>query len=102
MEIKGTDLADLKTGVQRLEALPQAERPDKSGGGNVNPDSDRIEFSVRGREISQLDELIRSTPDIREAKVEQVRIAIQNGTYDIKAELIADKILGGKLLDEVF
>lgn len=101
MEIDGSNpLAITKANAQRIETSP----PQHSQGRNVgsSPESDRIELSIQGREISQLDELIRSAPDIRESKIEQVRRSIEAGTYNVKAEMIAEKIIGGALLDEVF
>ena len=101
MEINGTNpLMSLNKNVQRLDAAQQTERTRKGCGGQ--PDSDRLELSVRSREISHLDELIRSTPDVREERIEEVRRSIENGTYNVKAEKIAEKIIGGNLLDEVF
>ena len=102
MEINGTNpLIGLDNSVQRLETSQQSEpAPKKSG--EERSDSDRLELSVRSREISHLDELIRSTPDVRESKVEQVRKDLENGTYNVKAEKIAEKIIGGNLLDEIF
>ena len=100
MEINGTNpLIGINNDVQRLEASPQSERSQKSG--KEQPDSDRLELSVRSREISHLDELIRSTPDVREARVEEVRRELESGTYNVKAEKIAEKIIGGNLLDEI-
>ena len=52
--------------------------------------------------MQHLDDLIRSTPDIREAKVEKITQDLQTGTYNVKAEKIAEKIIGGTLLNEVF
>jgi negative regulator of flagellin synthesis FlgM len=102
MEINGTNpLIGSKTDVQRLENSPQKERIRKGDEGQ-NPDADRLELSVRSREISHLDELVRSTPDVREKKIEQVRRDLEAGTYNVKAEKIAEKIIGGNLLDEVF
>jgi flagellar biosynthesis anti-sigma factor FlgM len=101
MEIDGSNpLAITNANVKRIEA-PQPQRS-QGGSAGSGPDSDRIELSIRGREISQLDELVRSTPDIREFKIEQVRRSIEAGTYNVKAEKIAEKIIGGSLLDEVF
>jgi negative regulator of flagellin synthesis FlgM len=101
MEINGTNpLIGVNNNVQRTETSQQSDRAPKSGEGNS--DSDRLELSVQSREISHLDELIRSTPDVREAKVEQVRGQLASGTYNVKAEKIAEKIIGGNLLDEVF
>ena len=69
---------------------------------NSPSESDRIELSVRGREIQQLDQLIQSAPDIRQDKVDAIRSAIEAGTYNVKAEKIADKIIGGGLIDSIF
>jgi negative regulator of flagellin synthesis FlgM len=101
MEIYGTNpLVVSKNNVQRLEVSQQSERTQKSGG--ELSDSDRLELSVRSQEISHLNELIRSTPDIREDKVEQVRKELESGTYNVKAEKIAEKLIGGNLLDKIF
>jgi negative regulator of flagellin synthesis FlgM len=101
MEINGSNpLIGSNTNVQRLENSQPSERVQKSDGGR-NLDSDSLELSVRSREISYLDELVRTTPDVREQKIEQVRREIEAGTYNVKAEKIAEKIIGGNLLDEV-
>jgi flagellar biosynthesis anti-sigma factor FlgM len=92
MEINGanTELV-LNKDVQRLE-LSQRSEPTVKGGGEQS-DTDRLELSARGKEISYLRGLILSTPDIREDKVEMFQREIQNGTYHVKAEGIAEKIL---------
>ncbi len=102
MEINNSSnpLIGSKTNVQRLDSPQQQERTQKSDGGR-NLDADRLELSVRSREISHIDELVRSTPDVREMKVEQVRREIEAGTYNVKAEKIAEKIIGGYLLDKL-
>jgi negative regulator of flagellin synthesis FlgM len=103
MEINGKNpLTAVNGGVQRLDLQQPAQRAQRPGEDYPQLGSDRIELSVRSREINHLDELIRSTPDVREARVEQIRSAIENGTYNVKAEKIAEKILGGNLIDEVF
>jgi flagellar biosynthesis anti-sigma factor FlgM len=101
MEINSTNpLVVLNNNVQRLDSTQQSGRAQKSGGSAS--DSDRLELSARSREISHLNELIQSTPDIRESRVNQIQSEIENGTYNVKAEKIAAKILKGNLLDEIF
>jgi flagellar biosynthesis anti-sigma factor FlgM len=103
MEINGNNpLMGPNSNVHRLEAQQTPQRVQKPDDGNSTTGSDRIELSVRSREILHLDELIQSTPDIREAKVAQIQGAIEGGTYNVRAEQIADKIIGGNLIDEVF
>jgi negative regulator of flagellin synthesis FlgM len=103
MEINGRDtLIILNTGVKRVESSDQPSRIQKQVVEDSSLGSDRVELSVRGSQISNLDEMIRSTPDIHEARVEEVKKALESGTYNVKAEMIADKIIGGNLLDEIF
>ena len=107
MEIDGKNsLASLNSNLHAINsqtnAQTQQQKVQKTSEESPSVRDDRMEFSVRSREISHLDEMIRQTPDIREAKVEQVRSAIQNGTYNVKAEKIAEKIIGGNIIDEVF
>ena len=101
MEINGTNpLISMNTNVQRIDAPQQSERTQESGGGTS--ESDRLELSVRSLEVSHVQDLIQSTPDVRQDRINQVRSEIDSGTYNIKAEKIAEKIVGGSLLDEVF
>jgi negative regulator of flagellin synthesis FlgM len=100
MEINGTNpLIVLNNGVQRIESPQKAEQSAKSGGASV--ETDRLDISARSKQIAHLNELIQSTPDIRESRVEQVRQQLDSGTYSVKAEKIAEKIIVGNLLDEV-
>jgi negative regulator of flagellin synthesis FlgM len=104
MEINGkSPLVDLNTRLHspdgKDEATEEARKADKA---IARPATDRIELSVRSRELMHLDEMIQSIPDVREQRVEQVRHAIESGTYDVKAERVAEKILGGSLIDEIF
>ena len=104
MEINNkSPLIDFGARADRLMLQEQHEQrsqraASQPGGG----DPDRVELSIRGREIQNLEALIRSTPDVRDAVVERVRRSIDNGTYNIKAEQVAEKILGGNLIDEIF
>ncbi len=100
MEINGKNPIALNAAVPRLDMQQvQIARAPKAGEDGTGAASDRIELSVRSRDLELM---IQSTPDIREARVEQVRQAIESGTYNVKAEMIADKIVGGNLIDEIF
>jgi negative regulator of flagellin synthesis FlgM len=102
MEINGNkSLVNLNASLQKLDLQQQNQRSAKTGEGGSASEKDRIELSVRSLEIQHLDELITSTSDVREAKVEQIRSAIESGTYNVKAEQIADRIIGGNLIDRL-
>ena len=72
----------------------------QAGAGTV--ESDKARVSGHGRDIPGLNNLINSVPDIREFKVEEVLSAIENGTYNVKMEQVAEKIMGGNLFNEIF
>jgi len=104
MEINGKNsLESLRSEVQRVDqGHPQAQRVQKFNQQDQSPGTDRIELSVRSREVQHIDDLIRATPDVRQSKIDQVRGAIESGTYNVKAEKVADKIITGNLIDEIF
>jgi negative regulator of flagellin synthesis FlgM len=104
MEINGkSPLVDLSTRADRLTIQDQqVQRYQKIESGPAAADPDRVELSVRSREIQHINDLIQSTPDVRESVVERVRRSIENGTYNVRAEQIADKMLGGDFLDELY
>jgi len=104
MEINGkSPLVDLSTRLDRIDIQDQlAQRFQKADRDAEIHDPDRVELSVQSRKIQHIDELIRATPDVREDRVEQVRRSIENGTYNVKAEQVADKILCGNVFDEIF
>jgi negative regulator of flagellin synthesis FlgM len=41
-------------------------------------------------------------PEVRAEKVEQLKNQIENGTYEIKSEEIAEKMLKDSLLNDLF
>jgi negative regulator of flagellin synthesis FlgM len=100
MEINGTNPSIMNPGPQRVDSSQEPQRSSKTVEGQ-SPDSDRLELSVRSREMTHFQDLIRSTPDVRESRVQEVRSQIESGTYNVKAEKIAEKIVGGNLLDEI-
>ena len=80
----------------------QKQRLQKTDSGTVVADQDKVELSVGSREIQNLDAMIQATPDVREGLVEQIRQSLTDGTYNVKAEQVADKIIGGSLIDQTF
>ena len=96
-------LVNLESAVHRLDAHQRVTpRALQSNSGNTGLGSDRVELSVRGLQYQHLEELLHAIPDVREAKVEQIRNAIRTGTYNVRGEQVAEHIISGSLIDEVF
>ena len=54
---------------------------------------DKLEFSERATEVGKLIEQVKQFPDVRQAKVNELRTQITAGEYHPTSEEIADAIL---------
>lgn len=54
---------------------------------------DVVEISSTAKEVTRLRELVQTMPEERVEKVEQIRQMVQNGTYKIEPEKIAEKMI---------
>jgi len=71
-------------------------------GKGKNDMSDKVELSSRKQEIETIKEKVMASPDIRQARVDQIKEAIKAETYNVKGELVARSMLKSHLLDEIF
>ena len=93
--------------VSLLDNLIKApnNKPSKENsitGNGKNDLSDKVELSSRKQEIETIKEKVMASPVIRQEKVDQIRVAIETGTYSVRGELVARSMLKSSLLDEIF
>jgi flagellar biosynthesis anti-sigma factor FlgM len=77
-------------------ATPAPTRPDVQGtqnGAAVNQPAARVELSARSREMHQALAAANAAPDVRTDKVNDAKQRIAQGTYSVKAEVVARGIL---------
>lgn len=92
--------------VQVLDQLAQsanAKSPKQAGVGkkdNQQQITDKVELSARKTEIDQLKEQVKAAPATRQDKIDAVKQAVDNGTYNVKGEDVARSILKNQVLDE--
>ncbi len=55
--------------------------------------SDRVNLSKRAKDIEEMRNFIGGLPETRESKIEEIREAIQSGTYQINSMGIAARML---------
>ena len=68
---------------------PASSQTNSSGSGT----SDTVQLSDQAKEIASIQRALAQLPEIDEAKVQEIREQIENGTYSIDVEALADKIL---------
>ena len=61
---------------------------------------DKVELSGRKAEIQQLREKAKAGPVTRQEKIDAIKQAIENKTYNVSGEDVARSILKNQVLDE--
>lgn len=61
---------------------------------------DRLEFSTKGRQLQELEKKVHEAPEIRLDKVDRISQELKAGTYNIKAEEVAEAIITGGLVNK--
>jgi negative regulator of flagellin synthesis FlgM len=91
---------------QNIQPIKQGMKPSPSEKNSAPPNmdsqasvSDRVELSLQSRDIKKIHEILAATPEIRTEKVTALRKAITEGTYKVKAEDIADKMVQEFILE---
>jgi negative regulator of flagellin synthesis FlgM len=64
--------------------------------------TDTVVISDTAKRIQEAQKQIQSIPDVREDKVAELRNQIENGSYKIKADQIAGKMIKESLLNDLF
>ncbi len=54
---------------------------------------DNVELTGTAKKLQQAEKLIADTGDVNKQKVAEVKLAIQNGSYRVDAEQVANKLL---------
>ena len=68
---------------------------------DIEESLDKVELSSRKQEIERLKERVKATPAVNQEKINSIKDAIRNETYNIRGELVAKSIIKRGLLDEI-
>ncbi len=78
----------------------QSHNPSELSNEGSSPDPNRIRALTEDLGFKHLRNMLRSASDVREAKVESLRRAVETGAYYVPAERIAEKILAAAFAGE--
>jgi negative regulator of flagellin synthesis FlgM len=100
--IDGAQVTSVGAGrpVQRSQdAVSGGSSAGVSGDGSKN-----VEITTTARQLAELDRKLRELPEVNDERVSQVRAAIEQGTYQVRPQHIADQLMSleralGKLPD---
>ena len=87
---------------QYQKGEPVKSETEKSvGAAGAAPTTEKVDLSAKAREIQQVRKILEETPDVREEKVQALKRQIANGSYQVDAAKIAEKMVGEALIDIV-
>jgi negative regulator of flagellin synthesis FlgM len=61
--------------------------------------TEKVDISSRAKDIQQAKTVINALPDIRDAKVQELKTQIEQGSYKINSSKIAEKMVRESLID---
>jgi negative regulator of flagellin synthesis FlgM len=100
MEITPKDSVNIEAYVNQVQDKDKvdatSEQPEKQ-----ETKSDTVVLSDTAKKIQETQTQLKAIPDVREDKVAQLKEQIENGTYEIDEEKIADKMLKDSLFNDL-
>ena len=98
MEIENNRVASLATPANGQEVPVDNQRNghDKASSENIGNDasgSDKVSFTGEASKLQALERELASQPVVDSQRVEAVRSAVDNGTFEVNPERIAEKMI---------
>jgi negative regulator of flagellin synthesis FlgM len=96
--VSGIDGAPSPAQVPAVGAGRAIQRPQDAVSGGTSSDTSKggsqdVQITGTARQLADLDQKVRSLPDVNEEKVAALRSAIEQGTYQVRPQHIADQLL---------
>ncbi len=79
--------------VESLYREQKQTAPRRGGREGGGAPMDRVTISEESQEIQGILSQLKAVPDIREQKVAELRAAVRQGTYQVPARKVAEKML---------
>lgn len=103
MEISPKNKADMVGAyVSQVQMKPKAEDVAEKDSQQQAITADRVIISDTAKRIQEARAQLETIPDIRSEKVSEIKRSIQDGTYKIEPDKIADKMIRESLLNDLF
>lgn len=82
--------------VNRVSQLYQANSTKKVAKQTSAEKYDSVQISRMGKDYQVAKAAVAAVPDVRTDLVNDIKSRLQNGTYDVSMEMLADKLLAGE------
>lgn len=83
--------------INRVSQLYQVNSTKKVAKANSTEKFDSVQISQMGKDYQVAKAAVAATPDVRTDLVADIKTRMQNGTYDVSMEMLADKLLAKEI-----
>ncbi len=87
--------------LNQVQAKQKTEPIGEKAGHQQGINDDTVVISDAARRIQEAQRQLQTIPDVRVDKVTELRAQIENGSYEIKADEIAGKMIRESLLNDL-
>jgi negative regulator of flagellin synthesis FlgM len=85
--------------LQKPEKVKGKVGEKKSGEVTAESKSDQVSLSGAAKELNKLKEIVDSMPDVRADKVDSLKNSIASGSYNVKGNDVAGKLITNTIID---
>lgn len=71
----------------------QTNRPEQPAAQKPAQPGDSVSFSDKAKGLKDLESSIKSEPDVNKERVAQIKAALEDGSYSVNADKVAQKML---------
>jgi negative regulator of flagellin synthesis FlgM len=93
MKVNGENPSIASAFYQNQITVAQSRTGRKSGHSATAVSDDKVRLSARAREVQEAANALAKMPDVREKKVQQVKMAVESGTYRVVGNKVAMDML---------
>jgi len=101
MKISGEKPVGLEAYLQKVDSKGEAGSKGVKKVSGETTLEENVQLSDKAKDIKKIKEILEATPDIRQEKIDQIKTALDNGTYNVEGKKIAEKIIKESLIDLV-
>ena len=83
--------------INRVSQLYQANSTKKVAKQTRTEKYDSVQISQLGKDYQVAKAAVAGTPDVRTDLVNDIKSRLENGTYDVSMEMLADKLLAREI-----
>lgn len=94
--INGFDTPPVRVATGKAASRVASERGSSGSGDTAAPDSgsnDSVSISTAARNLASLNQLVQEQPGVDTARVAAIQQRIEDGTYQVNPQRIADKLM---------